>query len=71
MFDIRKEMTGKLEQLYIDQAKIEKQLSGSFNIEDFRKLNIINHRIEVATSRLKGEWLRGNFPQIAELSKQK
>ena len=69
--DIRKEMIGKIDHLRAEQKRIEKELSESFDIGEFRRLNIINHHIEVATSRLRGEWLNGNFPAIPELSKSR
>jgi len=63
--DLRKEMETKLETLRIDQAKIVEALELGFNNDDYRKLSIINHRIEVATIRHRGDWLHGNFLDYA------
>ena len=71
MVDVRKEMNIKLASFRKDQAELVASIAVKFDNDQYRKLSIVNHRIEVAESRLKGEWLRGSFPQIAELSKSK
>lgn len=67
--DLRQEMESKLDALRIDQARLVKALELGFNDNDYRKLNIVNHRIEVATIRQKGDWLHGDFPEIVRVSK--
>ena len=61
---IRSEMTLKQFTLEAKQKELIAQLAKGFDNDTFRKLNVVNHNIEVAASRLKGEWLHGNFPQI-------
>ena len=67
--DLRKEMETKLETLRIEQAGLVAALELGFNNDDYRKLSIINHRIEVATIRHRGDWLHGYFPETVRVSK--
>ncbi|MCX7100090.1 MAG: hypothetical protein NTX38_00980 [Methylobacter sp.] len=62
---IRSEMMTKQIDLDKRQAELIAQLAKGFDNDTFRKLNVVNHNIEVAASRLKGEWIHGNFLQIA------
>ncbi len=69
MYDIRKNMTAKIALLRAEQDKLNEQLKAGFDVDTYRQLSIINHHIEVATVRRKGDWLYGNFPQFKEISK--
>jgi len=69
--EIRREMKEKLEQLFMVQEELTDKLMVKFSDDEFRKLNIINHHIEVTASRLRGEWLYGSFPTLPELSKSR
>jgi len=64
---IRHEMTLKQITLEAKQSNLLAQLSKGFNNDIYRQLNVVNHNIEVVESRLKGEWLHGNFLQIASV----
>ena len=61
---IRNEMNSKRLRLEVQQIELTAQLRDKFDYDTFRKLNIVNQHIEVAESRAKGEWIRGNFPVI-------
>lgn len=69
MFDVRKTMTSKLQTLRDQQAELTEKLKAGFNTDIYRKLNIVNHSIEVATVRRKGDWLYGNYLQFTERAK--
>lgn len=69
MVDLRKQMALKLEALRLDQARLKGELERSFSVDTYRKLNIINQHIEVTSERLKGKWLKGDYPQFVEISK--
>ena len=60
----RKEMNSKRIRLECQQLELVEKLRVKFDDDTFRKLNIVNQHIEVAESRAKGEWIRGNFPVI-------
>jgi len=62
---IRNEMSLKQFTLEAKQKELIAQLAKGFDNDLFRKLNVVNHNLEVAESRKKGEWLHGNFLQIA------
>ncbi len=67
--DLRKEMSAKLDTLRAEQGELVAILKLGFDNEVFRKLNIVNHRIEVATIRHKGDWMHGSYPQYVEMAK--
>lgn len=63
--DLRKEMDTRIDTLRIEQAGLVAALELGFSDDVYRKLSIINHRIEVATIRHRGDWLHGNFLDYA------
>jgi hypothetical protein len=67
---IKKEMSFHLDKLRKEQETLLDKLNKGFDNETFKSLNIINHRIEVAESRSNGEWLKGDFPVIADVACQ-
>lgn len=69
LFDVRKEMTLKLEKLQQEQTRLTIALDKQFNVEDFRALNIVNQHIQVACSRRRGDWVRGDYPDYATIAK--
>lgn len=69
MTELRREMKAKIKCLRSEQAAIVDDLNTAFSDNSYRKLNVINHKIEVAETRLKGCWLNGSYPQYAELTK--
>jgi len=71
LVDMRKEMTRKIEALESEQTRLIEALNGGFTNEDFRRLNIVNQHLQVAASRRKGEWLKGDHPQCIIISKSK
>ena len=64
MAETRSAMNSKREKLECQQLELLEKLRVKFDDDTFRKLNIVNQHIEVAESRAKGEWIRGNFPVI-------
>jgi len=69
MAGIKKEMNSKRARLEADQAELIEKLCDKFDNDTFRKLNIVNQHLEVNESRAKGEWVRGNFPQITSVTR--
>ena len=69
MMDVRKEMTLRIERLQRQQEALTKSLNKRFDVDEYRRLNIVNQHILVASSRRKGDWVRGDFPQYATLGK--
>ena len=67
MSDLRKEMTLKIEKLKKEQKELMESLNSRFDCDEFRRLNIINQHLQVAESRRKGDWVRGDFPQYATI----
>ena len=68
---IRNEMSLKQIKLEEKQKELIAQLAMGFDNDLFRKLNVVNHNLQVAESRKKGEWLHGNFLQIASTATSK
>jgi len=66
MAGVKREMNSKLAGLELQQFELMEKLSVKFDDDTFRKLNIVNQHLEVAESRAKGEWIRGNFLQITK-----
>ena len=71
MAGLRKEMDLKIEALDREQAKLMEALNSGFNADDFRRLNIVNQHLQVANSRRKGDWLKGDYPECLIISKSK
>jgi len=69
MVDIRKEMTQKIIALQKEQTRLTLLLADKFNVDDYRKLNIVNQNILVACSRRKGEWVKGDNLNYATIAK--
>ena len=61
-------MIQKLKRLRAEQEILMREMSKGFNPDTFQKLNIINHRINIAKERKAGKWLGGanwEYYQIA------
>ena len=69
MVDIRKEMSTRILELQKEQTRLTIALSEKFNTDDYRKLNIVNQHIQVACSRQRGDWVRGDYPSYATIAK--
>ncbi|HEY3389991.1 MAG TPA: hypothetical protein VGK38_10500 [Prolixibacteraceae bacterium] len=71
MIETRRDMERKIWALETKQNDLIDKLKESFDIDSFRNLNIVNHHIEVAKSRKRGEWMYGNYPEFATTSTTK
>ena len=69
MYDIRKKMSLRLSDLRQEQEELTEKLKEGYDNDTYRQLSIINHSIEVATVRKKGEWLHGNNLQSTAIAK--
>lgn len=69
MMDVRKQMTLRIERLQKEQTALTVSLNKRFDVDEYRRLNIVNHHILVACERRKGEWVRGDYPQFATVGK--
>ena len=69
MVDVRKEMTLRIERLQKEQTALTISLANRFDIDQYRRLNIVNQHLLVAFSRRRGDWVRGDYPQYAQVSK--
>ena len=58
----------KLADLNAKLAKIDKSLEEGWNYEEYRKRNILVHRIAVAESRMRGEWAKGEMAELRLLT---
>ena len=63
MVDLRKELGGKIAALEGEQHRLIMELHESFDNDKFRRLNIVNQHLNVANSRRRGEWMRGDYPE--------
>lgn len=67
---IRRQMELKVEELNKKLEEVDARLEEAWNITDYRERNILVHKINVAESRRKGEWMHGDHVELLTIKKQ-
>ena len=64
----RRSMDDIIDKLNERLRDIDKCLEEKWNYEDYRQRSIIVHKIEVAKSRRRSDWDKGEFTEIKSIS---
>ena len=70
MLDVRKAMDIKIKNLQKEQASLTISLAKKFDCDEYRRLSIVNQHLQVAYSRRKGDWVKGDHPEYANIRRQ-